>query len=63
MSGTDPSQKVNVEIYRMTGEPVLKETLTGESQHQYNLGDQPTGIYILRILNTEMAGTIKIIRQ
>jgi hypothetical protein len=63
MIGMDASSSVNVEIYRMTGEPIVKEIITGESQHQFNLQNQPTGIYILRILNSDMAGTVKIIKQ
>ncbi|MEI7983851.1 MAG: T9SS type A sorting domain-containing protein, partial [Bacteroidota bacterium] len=63
MTGTDESSAVNVEIYRMTGESIVRETLKGEAQHQFNLQNQPTGIYILRILNSDMAGTVKIIKQ
>jgi len=63
MTGADLNEKVTVEIYRMTGEPVIKETLTGEPYHRFNLDNQPVGIYILRVLNSDMAGTTKIIKN
>jgi len=63
ITGTDNASPVNVEIYRMTGERIVSESLTGEQQHRFSIENQPTGIYILRVLNSDMTGTVKIIKQ
>ncbi|MEI7980640.1 MAG: T9SS type A sorting domain-containing protein, partial [Bacteroidota bacterium] len=63
LNGIDDAVQTYIEVYRMTGELVSKVTLTGETRHQFNLEGQPTGIYILRIMNKENAGTVKIMKQ
>ncbi len=62
ITGSD-NASVHVEIYRMTGERIVTESLTGDQQHRFSIENQPTGIYILRLLNSEMTGTVKIIKQ
>jgi hypothetical protein len=52
-----------VEIYGMMGELVKQTTLFGERSHQFNLSNQPRGIYIVRVLQGENLYMEKVIRQ
>ena len=63
LTGVDEESEVFVEIYTMRGESMHKVKLIGETSHEFTLEGNPPGIYILRILNKDMAGTAKIIKR
>ncbi len=63
MSGNEKPGPASVAIFKMTGERLMTQTLNGGSSHQFSLEGQPAGIYILRIMDTDMVGTVKIIKQ
>ena len=56
-------EKVNVEVYSMLGDRVLKVEMIGEKMHEFSLSDAPVGIYFIRMLAGEKPVTIKIIKQ
>jgi hypothetical protein len=47
----------------MMGELVQQITLFGERSYQFNLSSQPSGIYIVRVLQGENLYMEKVIRQ
>jgi hypothetical protein len=57
------SATANVEIYGMMGELVQQTTLFGEKSYQFNLSNQPRGIYIVRVLIGENIYMGNVIRQ
>jgi hypothetical protein len=63
LPATSESTTANVEIYGMMGELVQQKTLFGEKSHQFNLSNQPRGIYIVRVLIGENLYMEKVIRQ
>jgi len=63
MSDAGLTSTVYAELYKMTGERILQQTLTGETRHQFDLPGQPSGIYILRLSNSDRTEIIKIIKQ
>jgi hypothetical protein len=52
-SGDGTGQDLKLEIYSMLGERILADNIIGEKQHQFMLGNVPTGIYLVRILAGE----------
>jgi len=63
LTGVDEESDVYVEIYTMRGESMQKIKMTGESKREFTLEGNPPGIYVMRILNKDMAGTAKIIKN
>ena len=62
-SGDGTGQDLKLEIYSMMGERIMTDNIIGEKQHQFMLGNVPTGIYLVRIMAGEKAETIKLIKQ
>jgi hypothetical protein len=60
---TSENTSATAEIYGMMGELVQQTTLLGERSHQFNLSNQPRGIYIVRVLQGDNLFMEKIIRQ
>jgi hypothetical protein len=60
---TDETSTTNVEIYGMMGELVQQTSLFGERSYQFNLSNNPRGIYIVRVLQGENLYMEKVIRQ
>jgi len=56
-------EKVNVEVYSMLGDRVLKSEMIGEKMHEFSLSDVPVGVYFIKVLAGEKPLTIKIIKQ
>jgi hypothetical protein len=52
-----------VEIYGMMGNKILREEFTGQKKHEISLELQPPGVYILRVITGNEAGTVKVIKQ
>ena len=62
-SGEGTGQSLKLEIYSMLGERMMTESIIGEKKHQFVLGNVPTGIYLVRIIDGEKAETVKLIKQ
>jgi len=56
-------QNMKVEIYSMLGGRIMSENIIGEKKHQFLLSNEPTGIYLVRILTGDKVETIKVIKQ
>ena len=56
------SGMVNLVVYGLMGETVLKETFPGLLKKELSLGGKPAGIYLLHISSGGVAGTVKIIK-
>ncbi|MEI7980238.1 MAG: alpha/beta hydrolase fold domain-containing protein [Bacteroidota bacterium] len=59
---SEGSPEITVEIFRMTGELLLKVTVTGETRRSFNIEGQPAGIYLLRVINKQETETLRIIK-
>jgi hypothetical protein len=63
LSGKTGQGEVNLEIYGIRGDKVLKTNFTGLNKQTISLEGQPTGIYFLRIISDGQSGIRKIIKQ
>jgi hypothetical protein len=52
---------VNVEVYSMRGEKVLKAVMIGERQHEFNLSGLPSGLYFVKVIGDGYVETIKLV--
>jgi uncharacterized protein (TIGR02145 family) len=57
------SSLMKIEIYGMRGEKLLNKQLAGARKHELSLQGKPAGIYFIRVLNGEISGSVKIIKQ
>lgn len=55
--------KVNVEIYSIRDEKIATSELKGVKKQEFSLSDKPTGIYFIRVVSGNFAGTGKIVKQ
>jgi hypothetical protein len=58
-----PNTLTNVQIFGIWGENVYTITLSGERKHEISLTDKPVGIYFIKVMAGEKAGSAKIINQ
>jgi len=54
-------QDFNISIYTLFGKEIHSEKISGESKHDFILGDIPSGIYILKVFAGEQTYTFKLI--
>jgi hypothetical protein len=47
----------------MLGKRIISDNIVGEKKHQFNLGDTPAGIYLVRIVTGGKIETIKLVKQ
>lgn len=62
-SGDDPGQNLQLEIYSLLGKRMLLDNIMGEKQHQFNLGNVPNGIYLVKIMTGGKVETIKLVKH
>ncbi|MDP1621877.1 MAG: YCF48-related protein [Bacteroidales bacterium] len=62
-TGFVSEQPLKLEIYTMLGKRLVSDNIAGEKKHQFNLGDVPAGIYIIRIMTGEKIESIKLVKQ
>ncbi|MEI6434844.1 MAG: T9SS type A sorting domain-containing protein [Bacteroidota bacterium] len=53
---------LNVEIYNMRGEKVLKAGMIGEKRHEFSMPGLPEGLYFVKIVADDHAETIKLVK-
>ena len=63
LKGLDATAELKVEMYGMHGERLLTEYLKGKSKYDFTLDGNPNGVYFIRVITGENAGTGKIIKQ
>ncbi|MCX6277788.1 MAG: T9SS type A sorting domain-containing protein, partial [Bacteroidetes bacterium] len=59
----EESAWIKVEIYGMLGERLLSKYLQGQRKYDFSLEGKPNGIYFIRVVSGNFAGTGKIIKQ
>jgi hypothetical protein len=52
-----------IRVYGLMGKLVLEQPMTGLSKEELSLGDNPCGIYVVKVMKTDKVGTVKVIRQ
>jgi hypothetical protein len=62
-SETDNPDQVYIEIYSIRGENVVKESFSGQRKRDYTLDMKPAGVYILRVIRSDEAKVVKIIKN
>jgi hypothetical protein len=55
-------EKINVEIYSMTGEKMITASLVGEKQREFNTHHLPSGLYFIKIVADNYIETIKLVK-
>jgi len=55
--------EISVEIYGMFGKKVLAEKVYGQNKYEFSLALQPSGVYIMRVISGNEAGTVKVIKR
>ena len=58
-----PVTDCHVEILNMTGSQKFSADLTGSGKHSLSLTGMPSGLYIVKVVSGQRAGTVKMIRQ
>jgi hypothetical protein len=62
LSGNFAFTFVQVEVFGIRGEKVLTSVFTTEQKHEFSLSGSPSGIYFIRVLSGNQAGSAKIIK-
>ena len=63
LSGSAENAITEIMVYGLMGQLVEQTTLYGESRYEFNLGDTPPGIYIVRVLQGEKLHVERLIKQ
>ena len=63
LNGYDKLEKLQVEIYGMTGEKFLSTEITGETKREFSLLNKPIGIYLIQVISTQGSVTSRIIKK
>ncbi|MCX6267716.1 MAG: carboxypeptidase regulatory-like domain-containing protein [Bacteroidetes bacterium] len=63
LTGIDASAELQMEIYGMQGDRIQHEALKGQQTYHLSLAGKPLGIYFIRVVSGNRAGTGKIIMQ
>ncbi|MEI6436841.1 MAG: T9SS type A sorting domain-containing protein, partial [Bacteroidota bacterium] len=53
---------VKVEVYAMSGEKVLTESIIGLMKHEFRFNDMPSGLYFVRVVADDYVETIKLVK-
>ncbi len=54
--------KVKVEVYNMSGEKMLNESVIGQKRHEFRFAEMPSGLYFVKIVADDHIETIKLIK-
>jgi len=62
---TEPLENefIVVEIYSMLGERITSSRFSGSTQYEFNLSNNPRGVYLVRVLNGDVVGIEKVIKN
>ncbi len=63
LKNIEESATVRVEIYGLYGERLQSADLSGQMKYNLSLAGKPIGVYFLRVVSGNLAGTGKIIKQ
>jgi hypothetical protein len=63
LTGSDTYEKLQVEIYSMTGKQLLVKNLTAGRKHDLSLTDKPAGLYLIKVVSGSDSGTTRIIKR
>ena len=63
LTGAEQASKTHVEIYSMMGERVFRSEPEGAMLYEFNISAMPRGIYIIRVINGEEMGAVRLIKQ
>jgi hypothetical protein len=53
---------VKVEVYTMSGEKVLTESMIGEKRHEFRFADMHAGLYFVKVVADDYVETIKLVK-
>jgi len=59
----DNYEEFRVEIYNLMGEVLASVEMAGKDTYQFDLLDNPAGIYLVRVSRGEQQGIIKVIKE
>jgi hypothetical protein len=62
-TGFGRDQTLKLEVYTMLGKMIQSDNIVGAQKHQFNLGDVPNGIYLVRIRHGKHVEMIKLVKQ
>jgi hypothetical protein len=63
LTGEETSTPFSIEVYGMHGDRVLSANLNGTGLYEFSLSGKPDGVYFIRIVSPDKAGTGKIIKH
>ncbi len=63
LSGSIENATTEIKVYGLMGQMVEQITLFNENRHEFNLGDSPPGIYMVRVLQGDRLYVEKLIKQ
>ena len=53
---------VRVEVYTMSGEKVLTESMIGQKKHEFRFADMSNGLYFVKVVADDYVETIKLVK-
>jgi hypothetical protein len=53
---------IRVEVYSMSGEKILTESMIGEKKHEFRFSDMATGLYFVKVVADDYVETIKLVK-
>ncbi|MCX6276977.1 MAG: T9SS type A sorting domain-containing protein [Bacteroidetes bacterium] len=60
--GNNSYGNVQIEVFDMRGERMLKAEMVGEKKHEFSMTDVPAGLYFVKIVAENYTETIKIVK-
>jgi hypothetical protein len=63
LTAFDESQPVIIEIFNVIGESILRAEHTADSQFMFDLSDRNPGVYLIKVMQGNELGVVKLIRQ
>jgi hypothetical protein len=62
ITGDCTENLVNIEIFGMQGESVMRKIIPMERKYRFSLSDKPAGVYLIRVVSGNRSATAKIAR-
>lgn len=63
LAGSRNMAETEVAIYNLTGKKVMMQKIAGQMKYEISLEGMPPGLYLLRIVSGNEAGSVKILKQ
>jgi len=60
---SEPVAEGYFEVYSILGEKILQQDFSANNPNEFDLSDQPDGMYIIRVKNGDTVGSLRFVKQ